>query len=78
MYIVLFQYILLGPLVSNIGTIIAGHIAVIFGLFFFMEGLKTGIMPLGDTLGYHLPERVNFGWVLFVSFWTGTLGTFNI
>jgi len=32
-------------------------ISVILGLMFFMEGLKVGLIPFGETIGTTLPAK---------------------
>ncbi|MGY9014754.1 MAG: DUF1538 family protein [Rhodospirillales bacterium] len=41
--------------------IAVGISIVIIGLAFFMEGLRLGLMPLGETLGSTLPRKKIFG-----------------
>jgi len=41
--------------------IAVGIIIVIIGLAFFMEGLRLGLMPLGETLGSTLPRKKILG-----------------
>jgi hypothetical protein len=60
-YMVFFQVIILGlPIVYSL-TIAVGISIVILGLAFFMEGLRLGLMPLGDVLGSTLPRKKIFG-----------------
>jgi len=46
------------------------------GLMFFMEGLKLGLMPLGELIGSGLPRRSPLLLVLFVTFLLGIGVTF--
>ncbi len=41
--------------------------AVILGLMLFMEGLKVGLMPLGETLGSSLPVKSTLPVVLLIT-----------
>ena len=51
LYLIVFQVLVLGlPIVYSL-MIAAGIMIVIVGLAFFMEGLRLGLMPLGETLG---------------------------
>jgi len=69
-YLLLFKVVILGlPLDLNF-SIVVGIVCVIVGLVFFMDGLRFGIMPLGESLGTllprHLPQKVILAvaWVL--------------
>ena len=55
LYLMLFQIFILRQSVADAGLITAGLVAVILGLMLFMEGLKVGLMPFGETLGNTLP-----------------------
>ncbi len=57
MYLIVFQILVLGlPVVYSL-MIAVGILIVIVGLAFFMEGLRLGLMPLGETLGSTLPRK---------------------
>ncbi|MBO94921.1 MAG: hypothetical protein CMI32_08520 [Opitutales bacterium] len=57
LYLILFQLLVLGlPIVYSL-MIAAGIGIVIIGLAFFMEGLRLGLMPLGEALGSTLPRK---------------------
>ena len=57
MYLIVFQVLVLGlPIVYSL-MIAAGIVIVIVGLAFFMEGLRLGLMPLGEILGSTLPRK---------------------
>ena len=61
LYLVVFQLLVLGlPIVYSL-MIAVGIGIVIIGLAFFMEGLRLGLMPLGETLGSPLPRKKIFG-----------------
>jgi len=61
LYLVVFQLLVLGlPIVYSL-MIAVGIGIVIVGLAFFMEGLRLGLMPLGETLGSTLPRKKIFG-----------------
>ena len=56
-YLVLFQIIILRQGVADSWQITGGMISVILGLMFFMEGLKVGLIPFGETIGTTLPAK---------------------
>ena len=61
LYLIVFQVLILGlPIVYSL-MIAVGIIIVIIGLAFFMEGLRLGLMPLGETLGSTLPRKKILG-----------------
>ena len=60
-YMILFQLLVLGLPVVYAAMIGVGIVIVIVGLAFFMEGLRLGLMPVGDVLGSTLPRKKVFG-----------------
>jgi hypothetical protein len=75
-YLVLFQVLILRQNVSDSSVIAAGLAAVIIGLMLFMEGLKVGLMPLGEILGSSLPVKSTLPVVLSVTLLLGIGVTF--
>jgi hypothetical protein len=57
LYLALFQIVILRQLIDDSWLISGGLLAVIVGLMLFMEGLKLGLMPLGELIGSTLPCR---------------------
>lgn len=71
LYLVLFQLLFLRQSVEG-GWVVAGAlIAVAVGLMLFMEGLRLGLMPLGERIGATLPTRRGLGVVLAIVFLLG-------
>lgn len=56
-YLSLFQLLVLRMAVLDAVIISVGLAAVIVGLMFFMEGLKLGLVPFGETIGATLPQK---------------------
>ena len=75
-YLFLFQIIILRQLLVDSWIITAGLISVIIGLMFFMEGLKVGLMPFGETIGTILPTKSPLPVVLTIAFLLGIGVTF--
>jgi len=75
-YLVLFQLFILRQHVTDSWVITAGLFSVIIGLMFFMEGLKVGLMPFGQTIGTILPSKSKLPVVLTVVFLLGIGVTF--
>lgn len=71
LYLALFQILVLGMPLVYAGTICFGVLLVIIGLMFFMEGLRLGLMPLGESLGSVLPKRSSMSVILIFSFLLG-------
>lgn len=75
-YLALFQLLILRQNVTDSWIITSGLLAVIVGLMLFMEGLKVGLMPFGESIGSFLPARSSLTVVLFVVFLLGIGVTF--
>ncbi|MCP4470303.1 MAG: DUF1538 domain-containing protein [Gammaproteobacteria bacterium] len=75
-YLVLFQLLILRQGVDGSWVISAGLFSVIVGLMLFMEGLKQGLMPLGESLGSGLPSKSSLPVVLTIAFLLGISVTF--
>ncbi|WFE69571.1 DUF1538 domain-containing protein [Thiomicrospira sp. R3] len=75
-YLVLFQLIILRQPIVDAGIISAGLVAVVIGLMLFIEGLKLGLMPFGETIGNKLPQKSSLPVLLLVTFLLGIGVTF--
>ena len=75
-YLLFFQVVVLGlPVIY--GTMIAIGIATVaLGLMLFMEGLRLGLMPLGETIGSVLPDKAGLALILLFAFLIGLGATF--
>jgi hypothetical protein len=76
LYLLLFQVIVLKQTVTGGVSIGLGLLGVIVGLMFFMEGLKVGLMPFGEDIGYFLPMKANKTIILAIAFVLGIGATF--
>ncbi|MBI2993615.1 MAG: DUF1538 domain-containing protein [Gammaproteobacteria bacterium] len=74
-YLFIFQLIILRQEIVDAGVIAAGLLAVIIGLMLFMEGLKVGLMPFGETIGNVLPTRSPLPLVVVIAFLLGVGAT---
>lgn len=70
-YLMLFQIFVLQQGVTDALIICGGLTAVMVGLMLFMEGLKLGLMPFGETIGNILPVKSPLPIVLFIAFLLG-------
>ncbi len=75
-YLLFFQVVVLGLPIVYSSMIAAGMTIVVFGLMFFMEGLRIGLMPLGETLGAVLPRNATLPLILLFAFLLGFGATF--
>ncbi|MCB0391006.1 MAG: DUF1538 domain-containing protein [Bdellovibrionales bacterium] len=75
-YLVLFQILILRQGVTDSVIIGGGLFAVMVGLMLFMEGLKLGLMPFGESIGNILPVKSPLPIVLLIAFLLGVGVTF--
>ncbi len=75
-YMGLFQYFVLQQSVADASLVGGGLFAVMLGLMLFMEGLKLGLMPFGETIGNTLPKKAHLWVVLTIAFLLGVGVTF--
>lgn len=76
LYLVLFQTLILRQHIIDASMVVGGLVAVILGLMLFMEGLRLGLMPFGETIGNKLPKKSTLPVVLFIVFLLGIGVTF--
>lgn len=69
--IVFFQAAVLRQPLPEIGDIIFGFLLVVAGLSLFIQGLETGLFPIGDTLADALARKGSVLWLLLFSFGLG-------
>lgn len=75
-YLILFLIFILNQRVSAPWSMAFGLLGVVIGLMLFMEGLKLGLMPLGEAIGHTLPRKSALPAVLTVAFILGVGVTF--
>ncbi|MEN7341329.1 MAG: DUF1538 domain-containing protein [Pseudomonadota bacterium] len=75
-YLAVFQILVLQLPLVYAGMIAIGIFVVAMGLMFFMEGLRLGLMPLGETIGSVLPGKASMTWILLFAFLLGVGATF--
>ncbi len=76
LFLALFQLLVLRTGVQGPAAIALGIAAVMAGLMCFMEGVRLGLMPFAENIGYLLPQRARHAAVLAVAFALGLLATF--
>lgn len=75
-YLIFFQAIILDLPIVYSATIGAGLFIVVMGLTFFMEGLRLGLMPFGETIGAILPRNSSLPMIMLFAFILGLGATF--
>jgi len=75
-YLILFQLLVLNLPIVFAGMIATGIFVVAVGLMFFMEGLRLGLMPLGEMIGSVLPRASRMPTILGFAFLLGIGATF--
>ncbi len=75
-YLIIFQLLVLQLPIVYAAMIAVGIFIVAAGLMFFMEGLRLGLMPLGEIIGSVLPRKSGMPIILLFSFLLGAGATF--
>ena len=76
LFLALFQIAALRVSVREGNEITIGILAVIVGLMLFMDGVKYGLMPFAENIGFKLPARASTTVVLAFAFLLGAIATF--
>ena len=71
-----FQALALRTSLLDAESIMLGILAVIIGLMFFMEGVKQGLMPFAENVGFHMPGKTHPTVLLLFSLMLGAAATF--
>lgn len=66
-----FQIIVLQQPLPNMGSVFIGTILVLLGLSLFVEGLKIGLFPIGESLAYDFARKGSLLWLLVFAFALG-------
>ena len=75
LFLAVFQVLVLRTGVQGPVAIALGIVAVMAGLMCFIEGVRLGLMPFAENIGYLLPQRTRKATVLVVAFALGVLAT---
>jgi Protein of unknown function (DUF1538) len=76
LFLVVFQILVLRSGIVQAVSVSLGLISVVLGLMFFIEGLRLGIMPLGENIGSTMPAKAKIAVILTSAFLLGTIATF--
>ena len=77
LYMALFQITVLKHGLGHVASVVSGIGVLILGLAFFLEGVRIGLVPLGDAIGNTLPRRSSLPVVLVFAFVLGNLAAFG-
>lgn len=77
LYLALFQWVILRHGLGRIAWITGGIVVVVLGLFFFLEGVKIGLAPLGEIIGDTLPRTCSLSVLLMFAFVLGLVAAFG-
>ncbi|MEJ2142641.1 MAG: DUF1538 domain-containing protein [Gammaproteobacteria bacterium] len=66
-----FQIIVLQQPLPNLGSVLIGTVLVLLGLSLFVEGLKIGLFPIGESLAYDFARKGSLFWLLVFAFALG-------
>ncbi|PIE59454.1 MAG: hypothetical protein CSA32_03635 [Desulfobulbus propionicus] len=69
--ILFFQLLVFRQPLPQTGELLAGGILVVTGLSLFVQGLETGLFPIGETMAFSLARKGNLFWLLLFSFLLG-------
>ncbi|MBF0097069.1 MAG: DUF1538 domain-containing protein [Magnetococcales bacterium] len=69
--VAVFQYVVIGQSLPNMPEILFGGGMVLLGLALFVEGLKLGLFPIGESMAYNFAKRNSLFWLLVFAFGLG-------
>ena len=69
--IAFFQLAVLRQPIPDFGEIVIGIAFVVIGLTLFVQGLKLGLFPIGETMAFSFASRGNLFWLLCFAFALG-------
>jgi hypothetical protein len=69
--IAFFQVIVLGQPIPNFLGLLWGVVLVVLGLTLFVQGLKLGLFPIGETMAWDFAAKGSLLWLLLFAFALG-------
>jgi hypothetical protein len=69
--IAFFQVIVLGQPIPNFLELLWGVVLVVLGLTLFVQGLKLGLFPIGETMAWDFAAKGSLLWLLLFAFALG-------
>ena len=69
--VLIFQVLIIGQPIPDVGRLISGMLFVIIGLTLFIQGLEQSLFPLGESMAYAFARKGSLFWLLAFSFCLG-------
>ena len=69
--VVFFQLVVLQQPLPNLAQLLLGTLLVVLGLTFFINGLETGLFPIGESLAHALARKGSLFWLIVFAFTLG-------
>ncbi|HSO78684.1 MAG TPA: DUF1538 domain-containing protein [Chromatiaceae bacterium] len=69
--IAFFQLVVLGQPIPNLLDMLWGMLLVLLGLALFVQGLKLGLFPIGESLAWDFAAKGSLTWLLLFAFALG-------
>ncbi len=69
--IAFFQLVVLGQPIPNLLDMLWGMLLVLLGLTLFVQGLKLGLFPIGESLAWDFAAKGSLTWLLIFAFALG-------
>lgn len=69
--IAFFQLLVLGQPIPNLLDLLWGTLLVVVGLTLFVQGLKLGLFPIGETMAWDFAAKGSLWWLLLFAFSLG-------
>lgn len=66
-----FQLVVLRQPLPNLGEVLLGLLFVVMGLSLFVEGLKMGLFPIGESMAFAFASKGSLWWLLAFAFALG-------
>jgi hypothetical protein len=76
-FLALVQLTILQYSLHKVGAITGGVAVLILGLAFFLEGVRIGLVPMGEAIGDRLPKQCTIATILLFAFLLGNLAAFG-
>ena len=76
LFLLFFQVLVLRQPLTQAFEIALGLSVIVLGLVFFMEGLRLGLIPLGENIGSTLPRKAKMWLILAFAFFLGVAANY--
>jgi hypothetical protein len=69
--VLIFQVLIIGQPVPDVGNLIMGMLFVVLGLTLFIQGLEQSLFPIGEAMAYAFARKGSLSWLLTFAFCLG-------